>query len=110
MLPVTRQSEVAAAADRYLLLLFWAPWHAASWTCRNAFHALAADADRRVAFAECDIDLGRELVDEWHVSVVPTLLMVASGGAEIRREVGPLSEGELAAWLHDVTVFAALDP
>jgi thioredoxin len=90
------------AADRPVLVDFWAPWCRPCKAIRPVLEQLEEEAGDRVAFIGLDIDASPEIAARYEVLSIPTV-MLFEGGEPRQALVGARPRGHFEqafdAWL-----------
>ena len=80
------------------VLKFYASWCAPCKALTSTIEQLSETADLP-AIENIDIDADMEKAVHYGVRTVPTMVVVADDGTEIRRQVGSISQNELLDFL-----------
>lgn len=91
-------AEVVLAADRPVLVDFWASWCAPCRALTPLLEDLAEDYADDALIVKVDAEAEKSLADRYRVTALPTLL-VFRGGVEVARTHGLQSRARLAAVL-----------
>lgn len=85
-------------ADRPVMVDFWATWCGPCRKIAPLVEELAAEYDGRVYVGKFDVDQSTEVVTEYRVQSIPTLLFFKNGQV-VERVVGLVAKSKLTAVL-----------
>ena len=85
-------------ADRAVMVDFWATWCGPCRKIAPLVEELAAEYDGRVYVGKFDVDQSTEVVTEYRVQSIPTLLFFKNGQV-VERVVGLVAKSKLTAVL-----------
>ena len=87
------ETEVLAA-EKPVLVDFWATWCGPSRMLGPAVDELAEDLEGRVIVGKVNVDEESDLARRYRVASIPTLI-VFENGAEVRRSVGVVPKEDI---------------
>lgn len=93
---LTDFQTATANTDRTTIIDVWAPWCGPCKAMKPAFDSLAEEYGERARVLSVNADESQEVLQEYGVFTVPTVL-VFHGGSEIARRKGGQSEADLRA-------------
>ena len=82
------------SADQLVVIDFWAPWCGPCRVLSPTVDEVASDYDGKVVVAKCNVDDCEDLVAQFGVRNIPTIVFVKDGEI-VDRAVGLISKGEL---------------
>ena len=88
----------ALKTDKPVLVDFWAEWCAPCRMFGPIFERAAEKLDSTAVFAKVNVDESEDLALKYSVMSIPTVILFKNG-AEVARQTGALSLGEIAELL-----------
>ena len=80
---------------------FWAQWCGPCRMMAPQFEAAAAESKGRVLFAKVDTEAAQQTAARFGIRSIPTMI-VFSGGRELARQSGAMSQSQILQWLRSV--------
>ena len=102
---LTRAQAEASAANKRLLVYFWAEWCGPCHTMSRTTWADARVNDATGAFVAVKIDVDRQpgVARQFSVSAIPRIIVLDRAGNVLASKEGLVEPAELVQWLADVT-------
>jgi thioredoxin len=85
--------------EKPIVVDFWAPWCVPCRVTKPILEKLAQEYGGRVAFIPVDADTSREVLQQYRVIGIPTVLTLR-GGKEVGRVTGARNETDYRAMFH----------
>lgn len=92
--------EQISAADKPVIVDFWAPWCTYCRRIAPAFDKIASQQEDKLVFAKIDIDDAPGIAEEYGVDTIPTLI-IFKNGKEIGSIVAPDSKAKIEAFIEE---------
>jgi thioredoxin len=81
---LTQFQQAVAAADKPIIVDFWAPWCAPCRATKPVLEKLAAEFNASVTFLSINADDSRAVLEHFRVSGIPTVLALRGGQVTAR--------------------------
>ncbi|ART80750.1 thioredoxin TrxC [Oceanisphaera avium] len=101
-LNASQLSRLHAHETLPLIVDFWAPWCGPCLQMAPTFEKVASQFAGQFRFAKLDTQAHSSTATQWAIRSIPTLIAFVQG-KEVARQSGALSEGQLQAWLANLT-------
>lgn len=88
------------AQNKPILVDFWAPWCGPCKNVGQVLSTVADELDNSIDIVKIDIDQNPNLVNEFGIRGVPTL-MIFKDGVNISTKAGSITKGKLVEWINE---------
>ena len=89
-----------SAAQKPVMVDFWASWCAPCSVLGPILERVAADFGEKIVFAKVNVDEAPLIAQEFQIDKIPTVI-IFNGGKPINRFIGVKQEAEIQEWLEE---------